>query len=193
MPVGDAGARVGGQIVYGTPQQAFITGQVVEYSPNRRIVHTFQFHAGTPANVATDAPSRVTYQIEPMGKMCRLTLTHDGFDADNQTYANVTGGWPTILSGLKTWVETGEAPTVATTVERCEFCCGGTSMVPRSRKRSLAASRNWIRLDSRLVPGARFYRQHSVIMAAVARRFSPSRSIEPSSWIVTFFCSPLNL
>ena len=50
--------------------------------------------------------SRVTWEIEPVGDSCRLTVTHDQLpeDAREELY----GGWPMILSGLKTWLETGE-------------------------------------------------------------------------------------
>ena len=49
----------------------------------------------------------MTWEIEPVGDSCRLTVTHDQLaaeGADEQLY----GGWPMILSGLKTWLETGE-------------------------------------------------------------------------------------
>ena len=64
-------------------------------------------------NPRADAPlgesegtSRVTWEIEPVGDSCRLTVTHDQLreGANNELY----GGWPMILSGLKTWLETGE-------------------------------------------------------------------------------------
>ena len=50
--------------------------------------------------------SRVTWEIEPVGDSCRLTVTHDELreDANDELY----GGWPMILSGLKTLLETGE-------------------------------------------------------------------------------------
>jgi uncharacterized protein YndB with AHSA1/START domain/DNA-binding transcriptional ArsR family regulator len=50
--------------------------------------------------------SRVTWEIEPIGDSCRLTVTHDQLtdDAPPELY----GGWPMILSGLKTWLETGQ-------------------------------------------------------------------------------------
>jgi uncharacterized protein YndB with AHSA1/START domain len=53
--------------------------------------------------------SRVTWEIEPVGDSCRLTVTHDQLrdDAPPELY----GGWPMILSGLKTWLETGESLT----------------------------------------------------------------------------------
>jgi hypothetical protein len=48
----------------------------------------------------------VTWEIEPIGDSCRLTVTHDQLreGANNQLY----GGWPMVLSGLKTLLETGE-------------------------------------------------------------------------------------
>lgn len=53
--------------------------------------------------------TRVTWQIEPVGDSCRLTVTHDQLsdDAPPELY----GGWPMVLSGLKTWLETGQTLT----------------------------------------------------------------------------------
>ena len=53
-----------------------------------------------------EGTSRVTWEIEPVGDSCRLIVTHDQLreGANEQLY----GGWPMILSGLKTWLETGE-------------------------------------------------------------------------------------
>jgi len=50
--------------------------------------------------------SRVTYEIEPVGDSCRLCVTHDQLAPD--TNGEIYGGWPMILSGLKTLLETGE-------------------------------------------------------------------------------------
>ena len=54
----------------------------------------------------SEGTSRVTWEIEPVGDSCCLTVTHDQLreGANDQLY----GGWPMILSGLKTWLETGE-------------------------------------------------------------------------------------
>jgi hypothetical protein len=56
-----------------------------------------------------EGTSRVTWEIEPVGDSCRLTVIHDQLseDAPSELY----GGWPMILSGLKTWLETGETLT----------------------------------------------------------------------------------
>ena len=84
------------------------TGQVVESNPPHRLVHTMI--ALWNDDVASEGSSRVTWTIEPVGDSCRLDLVHDELreGANEQLY----GGWPMILSGLKTWVETG---TVLTT------------------------------------------------------------------------------
>ena len=57
-------------------------------------------------DVKAEGTSRITWEIEPVGDSCRLTVTHDQLreGANEQLY----GGWPMILSGLKTWLETGE-------------------------------------------------------------------------------------
>ncbi len=59
-------------------------------------------------NMEKDAPTRVTYEIHQQGDCCRLTLTHDEFEGETNTYKNTSGGWPGILSGLKTLLETGQ-------------------------------------------------------------------------------------
>ena len=107
-PLASVDLRVGGSLVYGIDGQAFITGAIIESIPGQRLVHTFRFTPDTHGQVSATHESHVAYAIKPMGAMCQLTLTHDRFDpADVQSHANATGGWPTILSGLKTWLETG--------------------------------------------------------------------------------------
>jgi uncharacterized protein YndB with AHSA1/START domain len=79
-------------------------GEVLEVDPPRRLVHTLR--ALWSEEVAGEGFSRVTWEIEPVGDSCRLLLTHDELreGANEELY----GGWPMILSGLKTWLETGE-------------------------------------------------------------------------------------
>jgi uncharacterized protein YndB with AHSA1/START domain len=82
-------------------------GEVLEVDPPRRLVHTMV--ALWSDDVKAEGTSRVTWEIEPVGDSCRLLLTHDELreGANEQIY----GGWPQILSGLKTWLETGEVLT----------------------------------------------------------------------------------
>jgi hypothetical protein len=58
-------------------------------------------------DVKSEGPSRITWEIEPVGTSCRLTVTHDELREDAN--AELYGGWPMILSGLKTLLETGES------------------------------------------------------------------------------------
>ncbi len=82
-------------------------GENLEVDPPRRLVGTFTALWGE--DVKSEGTSRVTWEIEPVGDSCRLTVTHDQLreGANSQLY----GGWPMILSGLKTWLETGEVLT----------------------------------------------------------------------------------
>jgi len=79
-------------------------GEVLEADPPRRLVHTMTALWGE--DVKAEGASRVTWDIEPIGDSCRLLVTHDQMreGANDQLY----GGWPMILSGLKTWLESGE-------------------------------------------------------------------------------------
>ena len=82
-------------------------GENVEVDPPRRLVQSF--NALWSEDVSAEGTSRVTWEIEPVGDSCRLTVTHDQLreGANDQLY----GGWPMILSGLKTLLETGETLT----------------------------------------------------------------------------------
>lgn len=100
-PVHTLELEKGGRISYGGETE-FITGTIMELEAPERLVHTFKFTG------SGDPETRVTYEIEPIGElMCSLTISHAGFGAEDQTFANITGGWPVIASSLKTILETG--------------------------------------------------------------------------------------
>ncbi len=82
-------------------------GENLEVDPPRRLVQSF--NALWSEDVRNEGTSRVTWEIEQVGDSCRLTVTHDQLreGANNQIH----GGWPMILSGLKTLLETGETLT----------------------------------------------------------------------------------
>jgi uncharacterized protein YndB with AHSA1/START domain/DNA-binding transcriptional ArsR family regulator len=79
-------------------------GENLEVEPPLRLVQSFT--AVWSEEVEREGTSRVTWEIEQVGDSCRLTVTHDQLreDANGELY----GGWPMILSGLKTLLETGE-------------------------------------------------------------------------------------
>ncbi|MGH8108441.1 MAG: SRPBCC family protein [Arenimonas sp.] len=82
-----------------------ILGKVVEFTPPRRMVLTW----ARPSEAEDESKhSRVSIDIEPVdGGTVRLTVTHDGLD--EQMLAGISGGWPKVLSNLKTLLETGKA------------------------------------------------------------------------------------
>jgi uncharacterized protein YndB with AHSA1/START domain/DNA-binding transcriptional ArsR family regulator len=83
---------------------AISEGENLEVEPPRRLVQSMT--ALWSDQVRSEGTSRVTWEIEPVGGSCRLTVTHDQLreGANDELY----GGWPMILSGLKTLLESGE-------------------------------------------------------------------------------------
>ncbi|HEX7862665.1 MAG TPA: SRPBCC family protein [Verrucomicrobiae bacterium] len=82
--------------------EVWITGEVVECDPPRRLVLTW---------VAPDDlkdKSRVTFEIEKVGRSVCLTVTHDQFKAGSKMAEKVSWGWPRVLSSMKSFLETGE-------------------------------------------------------------------------------------
>jgi uncharacterized protein YndB with AHSA1/START domain len=83
-------------------------GENLEVDPPRRLVQSFT--ALWSDEVKSEGTSRVTWEIEPVGDdSCQLTVTHD--QLPEGANAELFGGWPMILSGLKTLLETGETLT----------------------------------------------------------------------------------
>ena len=79
-------------------------GENLEVDPPRRLVQSMT--ALWSDDVKAEGTSTVTWEIEPVGDSCRLLVIHSDLreDANGELY----GGWPMILSGLKTLLETGE-------------------------------------------------------------------------------------
>ena len=82
-------------------------GENLEVDPPRRLVQSFRALWSDEARA--QGTSRVTWEIEPVGDSCRLTVVHDRLPEG--VSAEIYGGWPQILSGLKTLLETGETLT----------------------------------------------------------------------------------
>lgn len=97
--------RAGSPYVFRTDDgRVTLAGEVIAAEPPRRLVTTFR-----PGFLPPDHPiagSRVTFEIEPEGDRCRLTVVHDGLDPARD--GGIVDGWARIFSGLKTLIETGE-------------------------------------------------------------------------------------
>lgn len=80
-----------------------VDGENLTVEPPRLLVQSFRAHWDDAAESA--GTSRVTWEIEPVGDSCRLTVVHD--QLPDGVVEAIHGGWPMVLSGLKTWLETG--------------------------------------------------------------------------------------
>ncbi|MGD9958266.1 SRPBCC family protein [Nocardioides sp.] len=79
-------------------------GENLVVDPPHLLVQSFR--ALWSEDVAGQGTTRVTWEIEPVGDSCRLTVVHD--QLPDSANAELYGGWPMILSGLKTLLETGD-------------------------------------------------------------------------------------
>jgi uncharacterized protein YndB with AHSA1/START domain len=81
---------------------------VYEYDPPRKLVHGWRSRYSD--ELAAEDESRVTWEIQPQDNAtCVLTVVHDQLEGAPKTAASVSGiGWMTVLSGLKTLLETGK-------------------------------------------------------------------------------------
>jgi len=102
---------------------------VLESDPFRRLSYTW--HTFTPelaaalgwsdeklAGLEREPRSKVTFDIEPVGEKVKLTVVHDGFGADSQVLTLISGGWPVVLSELKTFLEHDDALVASSATSR---------------------------------------------------------------------------
>ena len=97
---------IGAEVTYTTPDgEVKLRGKLTEFTPQKKLAYSYI--SNIDADEIGDPDSLVTFEIEQLDDICKLTMIHDGFPSENQTYRNVGSGWPVILSGLKTLLETG--------------------------------------------------------------------------------------
>ena len=102
-----SGMKVGDEITFNMENgDAAIQGEILENTPKSKFVYSFRGDKLEDGN--REPYSRDTYELETTENACKLTVIHDEFMEENNTYTNVGGGWPTVLSGLKTYLETGK-------------------------------------------------------------------------------------
>jgi uncharacterized protein YndB with AHSA1/START domain len=80
-------------------------GEVLEIDPPNRLVMTFD----VSAEGMREPPSRVTYELSHQHGATKLTVTHDQFPPDSKVLPSISGGWPHILSSMKSYLERGAA------------------------------------------------------------------------------------
>jgi uncharacterized protein YndB with AHSA1/START domain len=95
---------------HGAPE-VIIDGQVLECDPPRRLVQTW--HAMFSPEIAAEAVTTLTWELEEQFGSTRLTVTHETIDAPftaamtSGDVPDAGGGWPYMLSDLKTFLESG--------------------------------------------------------------------------------------
>lgn len=107
--------KVGSKMVYRWDNgQISDEGIILQAEPPRLLSYTF--HHQLDEALRKEGPSRVTFEIEPLsgkqglrGDAVRLTVTHEDFPAGSAVFPRISTGWPAILSGLKTLLETGQS------------------------------------------------------------------------------------
>lgn len=102
--------KKGGEIIYGRDDKVLISGVITETEPGVKLAHTFHFGPQNHPGTGADGDTLVTYTIRKEGAETVLKLVHSGFTEKNQSYTNVTGGWPFILKKLQTTLEAEPAP-----------------------------------------------------------------------------------
>ena len=101
--------RPGGKIQFLNPDDSVgVAGEIIQADPPEKLVYTWQF-TGPDSIAKNDPPSRVSFSLERINLGTRLTVVHDQLVEGTQTASMITHGWPHVIAGLKTLLETGEA------------------------------------------------------------------------------------
>lgn len=82
------------------------SGEILEADPPRRLSYSFKHEFYE--ELRNEPASRVTFTLEPFGRLVKLTVAHDGLVEGGKYRGAVSTGWPAILSGLKSLLETGK-------------------------------------------------------------------------------------
>jgi uncharacterized protein YndB with AHSA1/START domain len=89
-------------------------GKVLVCEPPRKLTYTFVMKDTPEVAKKRVSPSRVTYELTPMGEQVKLRVIHENLlpedvEKDPTTFRGINNGWPAVMSSLKSLLETGEA------------------------------------------------------------------------------------
>ena len=97
--------EIGSPYKFSKQDQTTIAGKVLAFEPPKRLSYTWD---NQKPDLTHERSSRVTFDIEPRGKVVKLTVTHDNLDEGGKTFRDISGGWPMVLASLKSLLETGQ-------------------------------------------------------------------------------------
>lgn len=86
-------------------EMSLVDGEILEIDPHKKLVMTFNHHWDAEVGYPE---TRVSWEITELGDTCKLSVVHDRLKAGHPVTQEFFGGWSMILSGLKTYLETGE-------------------------------------------------------------------------------------
>lgn len=85
-----------------------VYGNVLEYVPKQVLRFTHFAGKSYTKDDEQDYESRISYLLEPVGAITKLTFIHDQWQEGDPHYENSDAAWWMILSNTKTLVETGK-------------------------------------------------------------------------------------
>ena len=97
--------KVGSTYRFSKQGKPSVEGKVLESDPPRRLAYTCD---PCSEDARRERTSRVTFDLEPRGKVIKLTVTHDNLDEGGNTLRDISGGWPMVIASLKSFLETGK-------------------------------------------------------------------------------------
>ena len=96
--------RVGSAYRFANQGQPMVEGKVLASDRPRRLAYSWDT---VKPGAARERTSRVTFDLEPSGKLVKLTVTHDELDERGETLRSISSGWPMVMASLKSFLETG--------------------------------------------------------------------------------------
>ena len=104
----------------------FDAGDIIEAEPPRRLVIGWQNQA--KPELKAEGESRCTMELEPSGTALKLSITHTIEREPSKFIAAVSGGWPKVISNLKSPLETGS------TALQEPYATGSQRLIPTARR-----------------------------------------------------------
>jgi uncharacterized protein YndB with AHSA1/START domain len=98
--------KVGSPYTFSKQGASSVEGKVLISEPPKKLAYSWNPCA---ADAKLEGTSRVTFDLEPRGKVVKLTVTHDELHEDGKTLRDISGGWPMVIASLKSLLETGRA------------------------------------------------------------------------------------
>jgi uncharacterized protein YndB with AHSA1/START domain len=97
--------KVGSAYQFTNQGKPMVEGEVLVSDPPQRLAYSWY---NRKEEAKGEGTSRVTFDLEPRGKVVKLTVTHDELGEDGKTLRAISGGWPMVIASLKSLLETGQ-------------------------------------------------------------------------------------